>query len=173
MKKILLCLCMILLLAGCSPKIDYSFFQESDELLYVMEHNDKTKAEFESENKKTLVNYSEKSYETLYRLLTPYVIIRAEGNLLPHAAFEFGSVFNRFDTRTDEKYEIDEAAQKLTISGITTAGDDSHIGAFTYTFKIIDCETLQFIANESSSVDYGVEPSFLSVPDGAIFHLQK
>ena len=55
MKKILLCLCMILLLAGCSPKIDYSFFHENGKLVYIMEHNDKTKEEFESENKKLFV----------------------------------------------------------------------------------------------------------------------
>lgn len=172
MKKILLCLCMILLLAGCSPKIDYAFFQENGKLIYVMEHNDKTKEEFESENKKLITNLSEKRYEEFYNLLTPSLTLQPDENILPCATFEFGSIYDWISDRNQVKYEIDETTQKIIVSGSITAGD-STLDDFVYTFKIIDCEKLQFIAEESSSVNNYVELGFISVSDGAIFHLQK
>lgn len=172
MKKFLLWLCMILLLAGCSPKINYAFFQENGKLIYVMEHNDKTKEEFESENKKLVTKLSEKRYEEFYNLLTPSLILQPDENIFPRAAFEFGSIYNWVTSRNQIKYEIDETTQKIIVSGSITAGG-STIEDFVYTFKIIDCEKLQFIAEESSSVNNYVEPGFISVSDGAIFHLQK
>ncbi len=173
MKKLLLCLCMILLLAGCSPKIDYTFFQENGQLIYVMEHNDKTKEEFESENKKLIADLNEKHYEEFYTLLTPSVILQPDENLHPRAAFEFGSIYDWVADRNDIKYEFDESEPKLIISGNIIAGTVGYIDDFIYTFKILDCETLQFIADESSDTNSFVQAGFISVSDGAIFHLQK
>lgn len=171
MRKLFLILCTLFLITGCSPKIDYSFFYQNGRLTYVMEHTDETRSEFEAEHKRFGISeVSPQNYELSYKLVTPYVTIETNGHYYPRAEFQFGSTINRTDNREEEHYEIDETAQKLFINGKVRGHDEP----FIYTFKIIDCETLQFIAAESSSVEYGVEERlWISVPDGAIFHLEK
>ena len=161
----------ILLLVGCSPKIDYSFFQENGQLVYVMEHKDETKAEFEAKNKRALLGASEKDYESLYYFLTPFLQIDSDSDSLSNAHFQYGTRLHSIVGETS--YEIDETGQKLIIKKVKGSGQDATLNTFVFTFRIIDCETLQFLADESSDFEQILDNGFISVSDGAIFRLQK
>lgn len=174
MKKSFWGLLMLLFLLGCTSKVDYAFFEENDTLIYVMKHTDKTKEEFERDNKREIsMKSDEKAIEELYSLLTPSLTLYSNENVLPRVDFQYGSIYDWITDRMEVKYEIDEKAEKLIISGKIKSGDGQNAESFVYTFRILDCETLEFVEKESSDITTYVDPHYITVSDGAIFCLEK
>ena len=90
---------------------------------------------------------------------------------LSSAFFQYGTRLHSISS--EYSYEINETEQTLIIKKNTLSNSDSMPNILLFTFRIIDCETLQFLANESSAFEQILDTGFLSVPDGAIFHLEN
>ena len=166
MKRIALVVVALLLISGCSKaSINYSFFQEGDNKLYVMELTEESLAEFETKNGNLLQDLDGTEKEELLKLSTPSLTFYTENaNIFP-CYFEYGSIYNMLDM--DEcRYEISEEENILAVY-ISCMGQDTE-----YAFEILDEHTLKFVQEKSSELLY-VEKNRISIPDGAIFRYEE
>lgn len=153
----------------CShKKMDYSHFLNNGTLIYVMEHNDKTKEEFEEENQRYIEINSKNNFpQEMYRLLTPSIILYTNKDGIYDCDFVFGNLFSITSMEKSE-YEIIQD-EKLLILKFKTRNNEF----IQLYFRIINNNTLRFISEKSSDIKKFEDKSFISLSDDALFFLEK